>query len=235
MTPRRALAVLAAAPLLAGVTTAAAFLLTGTHRRLGTTRSGARMPLPGDELVEAAVQNDRACTISAPPEEVWPWIAQLGQDKAGFYSFEWLENLVGCRIRGATRIHPEWQHPAPGDPFPLHPEAVLRVAQVDSGQTLVVSSEGGRPPGDMDFEFTWAFHLSPMLGPDGEPATRLHIRERYRPGPGMRPMIEVTSVISAVMTWRMMTRLQALATPSHAARQVALTPRKPRDIGWHSP
>lgn len=211
MTPRRALAVLLAAPLLAGATAAAAFLLTGTPRRLGATRAETRMPLPGDGLLPCAVQNDRAATILAPPEEVWPWIAQLGQDKAGFYSFELLENLVGCQIHGVTRIHPEWQHPAPGDPFPLHPEAVLRVARVKPGQTLVVTSEGGRPPGDLDFEFTWTFHLSPEFGPSGEPATRLHIRERYRPGPGVRPMIEATSIISAVMTWRMMTRLQELA------------------------
>lgn len=211
MTPRRALVALVAAPLVAGATTLAALLLTGTHRRLGTTPAEARMPLPGDGLLEATAQNDRACTILAPPEEVWPWIAQLGQDKAGFYSFELLENLVGCQIQGATHIHPEWQHPVPGDPFPLHPEAVLRVAQVDPGQTLVVTSEGGRPPGDMDFAFTWTFHLAPMPGPVDAPATRLHIRERYRPGPGMRPMIEATSVISAAMTWRMMARLRVLA------------------------
>lgn len=182
-------------------------------RRLGATVTEAATPLPGDELLPAAtVQNDRARTIAAPPGAVWPWIAQLGQDRAGFYSFERLENLAGCQIHGATRIHPEWQDVAPGDPFRLHPDVALRVATVEPGRALVVTSQDGAAPDGPEFQMTWAFHLSAATTPDGAPATRLHVRERYRTdGRAGRLMVEVTSVISAVMTWRMMQRLASLA------------------------
>ena len=46
-----------------------------------------------------------AITIRAPVEEVWPWLAQIGQDRGGFYSYEWLENLAGCEMRNADRVH----------------------------------------------------------------------------------------------------------------------------------
>lgn len=210
--PRRILLALLAAPVVAGTAAGAAWLADGGHRRLGASDAESAATLPGDELFPAAgVQNDRACTIAATPEQVWPWIAQLGQDRAGFYSFETVENLVGCQITGATRIHPEWQHPAPGDPFRLHPTVALQVAQVAPPRYLVVSSEGGQAPGGMDFGFSWTFHLAPQDGAAGGPVTRLHLRERYETHDrSTRASIEVVSVISAIMTWRMMSRLRSL-------------------------
>ncbi|HMA26843.1 MAG TPA: hypothetical protein VKO62_04340, partial [Solirubrobacterales bacterium] len=62
-----------------------------------------------------------AIEVDAPAEQVWPWLAQLGQDRGGFYSYEWLENLAGCRMRNADRIHPEWQHREIGEKVMLHP------------------------------------------------------------------------------------------------------------------
>ncbi|UZF57496.1 hypothetical protein LH935_05735 [Gordonia polyisoprenivorans] len=211
MSIRRAATAALLAPIAAAAASLAAVVVTGAHRRLGATADEARAALPGDDLLPGAqVQNDRACTIAAPPSSVWPWIAQLGQKKAGFYSFEGLENLVGCQITGATRIHPEWQDVAVGDRFTLHPDIALRVAEVEPGRALVVSSQGADAPGDMDFDTTWAFCLSPVTT-NGSSATRLHLRERYATSsPATRAMIEVTSVISAVMTWRMMTSLRGL-------------------------
>ncbi|MGX7694795.1 hypothetical protein [Gordonia polyisoprenivorans] len=211
MSIRRAATAALLAPIAAAAASLAAVVVTGAHRRLGATADEARAALPGDDLLPGAqVQNDRACTIAAPPSSVWPWIAQLGQNKAGFYSFEGLENLVGCQITGATRIHPEWQDVAVGDRFTLHPDIALRVAEVEPGRSLVVSSQGADAPGDMDFDTTWAFCLSPVTT-NGSSATRLHLRERYATSSrATRAMIEVTSVISAVMTWRMMTNLRGL-------------------------
>lgn len=211
MSIRRAATAALLAPIAAAAASLAAVVVTGAHRRLGATADEARAALPGDDLLPGAqVQNDRACTIAAPPSSVWPWIAQLGQNKAGFYSFEGLENLVGCQITGATRIHPEWQDVAVGDRFTLHPDIALRVAEVEPARALVVSSQGADAPGDMDFDTTWAFCLSPVTT-NGSSATRLHLRERYATSSrATRAMIEVTSVISAVMTWRMMTNLREL-------------------------
>lgn len=212
----RGVALAVAAPVVAATASVAAVFLSGAHRRLGASVEEVWMSLPGDELLPTAqVQNDRACTLPAAPADVWPWIAQLGQDKAGFYSWEALENLAGCQIVGATRVHPEWQNIAVGDPFRLHPDVALRVARVEPGRALVVTSQGGDALGDMAIETTWAFCLSPIDGSTGSPATRLHLRERYcTPSRASRALTEATSVISALMSWRMMSNLAALVSVS---------------------
>lgn len=93
-------------------------------RHWGTSPAERRRSLPGDELVpDPEIVIDHGVTIEAPPESVWPWLAQIGQDRGGFYSYEWLENLAGCKMRNAERIHPEWQRRAVGDPVVLHPAA----------------------------------------------------------------------------------------------------------------
>jgi hypothetical protein len=93
--------------------------------------------LPGDELVpEPGIETTRAVSIDAPVEEVWPWVAQIGQDRGGFYSYEWLENLAGCRMRNADRIHPEWQHRARGDTVLLHPATGLELAVFEPNRSF---------------------------------------------------------------------------------------------------
>ena len=83
-----------------------------------------------------------AIEIDAPAERVWPWIAQLGQDRGGFYSYEWLENLAGCRMRNADRIHPEWQHREIGEKVMLHPLNGLRVTRFEQGHELAMEGWG---------------------------------------------------------------------------------------------
>src|ERR671933_1918792 len=80
------------------------------HLRWGAEPGDEQRELPGDELLpEGGTHILHAVTIEAPVEEVWPWLAQLGQDRGGFYSYEWLENLAGCQMRNADAVHPEWQ------------------------------------------------------------------------------------------------------------------------------
>ena len=76
----------------------------------GATADEATAELPGDDLVEVgAPRTTRAVGIDAPPEAVWPWLVQIGEDRGGFYSYDWLERLAGTRIHNADAIHPEWQ------------------------------------------------------------------------------------------------------------------------------
>jgi hypothetical protein len=71
--------------------------------------------MTGDETVtDPGIQHTRAVAIDAPAGQVWQWLAQIGQDRGGFYSYTWLENLAGCRMRNADRIRPEWQQRARG-------------------------------------------------------------------------------------------------------------------------
>jgi hypothetical protein len=83
-----------------------------------------------------------AIEVEAPREAVWPWLAQIGQDRGGFYSYEWLENLAGCRMRNAERIHPEWQHREIGDKVMLHPLNGLPVSRFEPGREIALKGWG---------------------------------------------------------------------------------------------
>ena len=94
------------------------------HSRWGSSDAELRAALPGDSLVpNAHYAIQHAVTINAPPAQVWPWLVQLGQDRGGFYSYDWLERAVGDHIQNAERIHPEWQSLNEGD--------LVRAAQPD--------------------------------------------------------------------------------------------------------
>lgn len=82
----------------------------------GATDAEMEMTLPGDELVPSAgMQTTQAVTVRAPASAVWPWLVQMGVDRGGMYSYEWVENLIGLRVRNADRIVPEWQDLKVGD------------------------------------------------------------------------------------------------------------------------
>lgn len=132
----------------------------GWRRSWGARPEELQDGSPGDELIPSPDWSYvHAIGIEAPAERVWPWIAQLGQERGGFASFERLENLFGCRIHNATRIVDAWQHPQVGDVVHLHPTAPpLHVAHVEPGRVLVLR---GAPVDDVapTTDNLWAFHL----------------------------------------------------------------------------
>lgn len=82
----------------------------GWASRWGATLPEAGKPLPGDELVPAPrIQSTRAITIEAPPDIVWGWVVQIGQERGGLYSYEGLENLIGSDMHNADRVDPAMQ------------------------------------------------------------------------------------------------------------------------------
>lgn len=84
--------------------------------RWGATDEEVRMSLPGDKIaVKADYKNTLAITVNASPQAIWPWVVQMGQDRAGFYTYTWLENLFFADMHNADRIVPEWQQRAVGD------------------------------------------------------------------------------------------------------------------------
>jgi hypothetical protein len=88
------------------------------------------------------VQTTRAITVDAPVDEVWLWLAQIGQERGGFYSYEWLENLAGCEMRNADRIHPEWQDREIGETVLLHPAAGLKVTRFEPPRLFALENWG---------------------------------------------------------------------------------------------
>jgi hypothetical protein len=112
--------------------------------RWGATRQEAAEALPGDDLTpDPRVRSTRAITIEAPPDRVWPWIVQMGIERAGFYSHDRLERLLtfgGRYVEGkhsATRIHPELQDLKVGDLVPYGAGVLARVEEIEPCQHLV--------------------------------------------------------------------------------------------------
>ena len=172
------------------------------YLRWGATDREVGCSLPGDDLIpNADMRATRAITIRAAADHVWPWIAQLGQGRGGFYSYDWLENLVGCNIHSSDRILLEWQDIKVGDVIRLAPQVGLLVAFVEQGRSLVL--RGGIPMGKRaaPYDFTWAFTL--RQEPGG--STRLLVRERYvYTRAWARLIVEPTQLLSFVMSQKML-------------------------------
>ncbi|MBI3966122.1 MAG: hypothetical protein HY329_10850 [Chloroflexi bacterium] len=112
-------------------------------QRWGATDDEVQMALPGDELVpNPGYQHTRAITINAPAAAVWPWLAQIGQGRGGFYSYDWLENLAGCEIHSADRVHPEWQDIRVGNTVAVMPNFGPKVIGVEPGRSITLESWG---------------------------------------------------------------------------------------------
>ncbi|MDT0166022.1 SRPBCC family protein [Actinotalea sp. AC32] len=196
-----------AVPVAAAVATAVVAAYPTARRRAlewGATPDETTAVLPGDSLVPRAdLVATRATDVDVHPDHIWPWLAQIGQGKAGFYSYEALENLAGCDIHNADRVVGSWQDVAVGDEVHLHPDVALRVALVEPPDALVL--HGGAPTDDDGpalFDFSWAFVVRP--GRD-EGHSRLVVRERYHyRAPWAGSVVEPVAWVSALMTERML-------------------------------
>ena len=154
----------------------------------GATDEEARRVFPGDALVpNPRWQFLHAVTVEVPPEVVWPWIAQIGQGRGGFYSYQLLENLVGCGIENANVIQGQWQQVAVGDAIKLHAKAPpLKVAVVEPGHALVLHGNalaGDAPPtgSGPDVNVSWAFVVERL----DASRSRLFSRDRADHAPGL--------------------------------------------------
>lgn len=191
------------------------------YRNWGATKEESTMALPGDELVKApAVQTTEAISIDAPADEIWPWLAQIGQDRGGLYSFEALENIFGLRFRNADRIHPEWQHLDVGDVVRRAPEGwmrlrdgvVLRVVDLVPNERIVLRPATRELPWDT----VWSFHIVPHW----EDRCRLIIRHRaaIRHQGGV-VAAEFAGPVTALLTRGMLIGIKRRAQTQHEARR----------------
>jgi hypothetical protein len=170
----------------AGVVGAALVASRAALRNAGATCDERRRVLPGDEMIpEAGRGSTMAVTIDAPPAAVWPWLVQMGSDRAGFYSWDRLDN--GGRP-SATAIRPEWQGLGVGDRILSHPSgrtwfdvaaleperALVLRASIDMVRMCPVDASG--PPPRIVSDGVWAFALEPLQGG----RTRLLVRARGR-------------------------------------------------------
>lgn len=111
--------------------------------RWGATDEEVDATLPGDELQSPYGYrrvSTRAITIEAPPEEVWPWLVQMGSGRAGFYTHEWLERMMFVTYaegHSSTRLHPEWQELHVGDRVPYSRLNTVPVTMVEPAKVLI--------------------------------------------------------------------------------------------------
>lgn len=143
----------------------------------GTTAAELDRELPGHDLApDPAVHSTQAVTVDASPADVWPWLVQIGQGRGGFYSYDWLERLVGADIYNVDRIIPEYQDLREDDEVLLAPKNYVLgspdswpvVASLEEGRSIVL-----RPPGEQP-TYVWTF----LVEPTDEGKTRLIARMR---------------------------------------------------------
>lgn len=137
--------------------------------RWGATEEEIRQRMPGDELNQnPKFLATRAITINGTPEEIWPWLLQMGYGRAGFYGYDILENIGSpYGIRSAEQILPEFQQFKVGDQAPLSAAGGLVFSAIEPNQYLVWSGENGWGG------FTWALY------PIDQNHTRLISRARF--------------------------------------------------------
>jgi hypothetical protein len=175
----------------------------------GATAEEIWQKLPGDELVRAPGWSfTRAITIAATRSDVWPWLVQIGQGRGGFYSYEGLENLVGCDIHNVLEIRPELQRLRVGDTIRMLATGFgPRVMMLDPERALVL---GGQPHHDGS-QAMWAFYLFDR--PDG--TTRLIERGRHVAGAGLLGQVGwgpyLVDPIGFVMSRKMLRTIKRLA------------------------
>jgi len=148
------------------------------HTYWGTDAESAAKAFAGDDLVpEPSWSWTHAVEVAAPAEQVWPWIAQIGATRGGFYSYQWLENLAGCNVRNAETIHPEWEAKL-GDALYVHPRMPpLKIAALERGRWYVAHGApdlAARAAGKPWVSVSWLFAIEPLA------AARCRVISRYR-------------------------------------------------------
>jgi hypothetical protein len=142
-----------------------------------------------------------AITINAPANVVWQWLVQIGQDRAGFYTYTWLENLLGVDIHNADQIHPEWQNLSAGDSWRLVPPNYLWGLGKDAAEPVLLSDPGHALVVEM-----FGAHV---IVPIDKQTARLIVRNQS--GPSNLLMAMIVDPLVSTMERRMLLGLKARA------------------------
>ena len=171
---KKLLKILAVLTGLAALAVLAVILLTPWMDRWGATDAEIAATYPGDELVpNPAAFVNHVITINARPEDIYPWLVQMGGGKGGLYSYTAFEGLIGCPLVNAEYIHDEWQNLQLGDLVKMCPNEPAPppyiVAQIIPNQAIVMGHQENGNWVDL-----WQF----ILVPQGDTSTRLILRTR---------------------------------------------------------
>jgi hypothetical protein len=179
----------------------------------GATEEERGRPMPGDDLVEAPTFNaTRAITIRAQPGDIWPWLVQVGVNRAGWYSYDWLDNLGRPSAR---QVIAELQDIKVGDVMPMSPDGKhgIRVHALDPPHSMI----WGTPD-----DTSWTWLLDPQ--PDGSTRVLSRVRSRYR---WLSPSIAFSMLLEFADIWMMRRMLLNLRERVEGASQATTTAALP--------
>jgi hypothetical protein len=163
--------------------------------RWGSSAGERAQRYPGDPPGPPRLEATRAVTVNAPATEVWRWLVQIGQDRGGFYSYDWLENLAGCHLHSADRVRDDLQDLRAGDALTIFPGISTHFSVVDPPRSLVIEGWG-------------SYHVVPV----DEATCRLVARSHASGGaPLLLAHVLLTELPHAVMERKMLLGIKARA------------------------
>ena len=190
----------------------------------GATRAESEAMMPGDDVIpEPHHVATRSVTIKAQIDDVWPWLAQMGYQRAGFYTYDRISRLRGTQTGpSAVRIIPKFQHLAVDDTVPMGSKSGWRVEDLHKNHFLLLHvRESGR-------EHTWAWVLSEL----DESHTRLVLRTRWRlTRPLLAPLFHVADFGCFLVTRKHLLGIKHRAEIAAWQTEEWLTPA-PSKTGW---
>lgn len=192
--------------------------------RRGATDAEVERALPGDDLVQTPQWTaTQAITIHAAPDAIWPWIAQWGYGRGGFYSYDWIDRLIGAAgVVSSDRILPEHQQIHPGDFIPVAPNGGFVVSDVQPGRYLLLQNRLDLqtaqqiPPTtqlpEKYVDVTWALVLEPEGAERTRLISRMRMDTRFTPSPAASLFMgELLKPGSAIMDYRMLQGIKCRA------------------------
>ena len=184
------------------------------HLQWGATAEEITQTMPGDEIVESpALMATRAITINARPSEVWPWLVQMGYGRAGFYSYDLIDN---SRRHSAERVIPELQFLKVGDAIPTSAKQGFIVKKIEPEDLLLLSIE------DKYTNLSFAIKLTELE--DGSTRLIMRLRLQYRWGLRRSLYYQLFEPGDFVMMRKMMLGIKRRAEALHAQ---SIYPRLP--------
>jgi hypothetical protein len=181
-------------------------------RRWGTTAEDLTRVMAGDPVIAIPTHSaTHALTVDAPPEDIWPWLVQMGYRRGGLYSYDWLDRLFGYLDRpSANRVLPKFQQLSVGDVIPLGRGQGFPVNAIEPYRALVLSGTND------GFQWVWQFGLYPL----DKGRTRLVSRgtQRFANTIGAWLFMRVMEPAAFIMTRRMLLGVKQRAEARKAAR-----------------
>ena len=165
--------ILVGAALLGGLTATYIGFIRPRQMRWGATTEEATRTLPYDELVPNPTwSSTRVVTVEATPEQIWPWLAQVGWGRAGWYGYDLVDN--GGKA-SAWEIMPEHQHLEIGTKFPMSPFTAMYCRDFEEPRWMLLRMGNDKVTSDIG---SFLYYLDPI----DQQHTRLIIRmrDKYR-------------------------------------------------------